>query len=94
MDGRLAVVYKRQVLGLLQPAQLGPPRLEQFEPAAQHLANPLPPVQIPSPKPSNGSKVASPKAPHKPDYNHPWRRQGRATYRYRQQQKEQNEIHE
>jgi transposase len=94
MDGRLTVVYKRQVLGSIQPAQLGPPRLEQFVPAAKHLANRLPPVQIPSPPPSNGSKLTSSKEPRKPDYNHPWRRQGRATYRYRQQQKEQNEIHE
>ena len=94
MDGRLTVVYKRQVLGSIQPAQLGPPRLEQFVPAAKHLANRLPPVQILSPPPSNGSKLTSSKEPRKPDYNHPWRRQGRATYRYRQQQKEQNEIHE
>ena len=92
MDGRLAVVYKHQVLGLLQPTQLGPPRLEQFEPAAKHLASR--PVQIPSPPP-NGSKVTSSKEPRKPDYNHPWRRQGRATYQRRQQQqKEQNENHE
>jgi transposase len=75
MDGRLAVVYNGQVLGLLQPAQLGPPRLEQFEPAAKHLANPLPPVQIPSPPPSNGAMLASQK-PRKPDKNHPWRRYG------------------
>jgi transposase len=88
MDGRLAVVYNRQVLGLLQPVQLGPPRLEQFEPAAKHLANRLPPVQIPSPPPSNGSKVISAQEPRKPDYNHPWRRQGRAAYRRRQQQEE------
>jgi len=92
MDGRLAVVYKRQVLGLLQPAQLGPPRLEQFEPAAQHLANPLPPVQIPSPPPSNGSELTSSKASRKPDYNHPWRRQGRASYRRRQKQIERDQL--
>jgi hypothetical protein len=91
MDGRLAVVYKRQVLGLLQPAQLGPPRLEQFEPAAQHLANRLPPVQIPSPPPSNGSELTSSKASRKPDYNHPWRRQGRASYRRRQLQIERDQ---
>jgi transposase len=86
MDGRLAVVYKCQVLGLLQPVQLGPPRLEQFEPAPKHLANRFPPVQIPSPPPSNGAKVGSSQASRKPDYNHPWRRQGRAAYRRRQQQ--------
>lgn len=94
MDGRLAVVYNRQVLGLIQPAQLGPPRLEQFEPAAKHLANRLPPVQIPSPLPSNGSKVISAQEPRKPDYNHPWRRQGRAAYRRRQQQEELNEKYD
>lgn len=91
MDGRLTVVYKRQVLGMLQPIQLGPPRLEQFEPAAQHLANRLPPVQIPSPPPSNGSLATSSQTPRKPDYNHPWRRQGRASFRRRQQQKELND---
>ena len=91
MDGRLAVVYNRQVLGLLQPVQLGPPRLEQFEPVAKHLANRLPPVQIPSPPPSNGSKVISAQEPRKPDYNHPWRRQDRAAYRRRQQQEELND---
>ncbi len=32
MDGRLAVVYQHQVVGLIQPAQLGPPRLEQSVP--------------------------------------------------------------
>ena len=77
MDGRLAVVYKRQVLGLLQPAQLGPPRLEQFEPAVQHLANPLPPVQIPPPPPSHGSVANSPARSWKPDANHPRRRYGK-----------------
>lgn len=88
MDGRLAVVYKHQVLGLLQPAQLGPPRLEQFEPAAQHLASRLPPIQIPSPSPSNGSVSKPSRTPNKPDYNHPWRRQGRANIRRLQQEKE------
>lgn len=88
MDGRLAVVYKHQVLGLLQPAQLGPPRLDQFEPAAQHLASRLPPIQIPSPSPSNGSVSKPSRTPNKPDYNHPWRRQGRANIRRLQQEKE------
>ncbi len=91
MDGRLAVVYNRQVLGLLQPAQLGPPRLGQFEPAAKHLANRLPPVQIPSSPSSNGSEATSSQEPRKPDHNHPWRRQGRAEYRRRQQQLERDQ---
>jgi transposase len=94
MDGRLAVVYNHQVLGLLQPAQLGPPRLEQFEPAAKHLASRLPPIQIPSPPPSNGSETNPSAKPRKPDYNHPWRRQGRAAYRRRQQQEELNEKYD
>ena len=86
MDGRLAVVYKGQVLGLLQPAQLGPPRLEKFEPAVKHLANRLPPIQIPSPPPSNDSLSKPSRSPYKPDYNHPWRRQGRADFQRRQRE--------
>ena len=93
MDGRLAVLYKQQLLGLLQPTQLGPPRLEQFEPAAKHLASRLPAVQVPSPPPANGANVKAARESPKPDYNHPWRRQGRAAYRRRQQQKELNEDH-
>ena len=91
MDGRLAVVYKHQVLGMLQPSQLGPPRLEEFEPAAKHLANRLPPIQIPAPLTTNGAKVNSTQEVRKPDYNHPWRRQGRASYRRRQEQNELND---
>ncbi|MCW5862658.1 MAG: hypothetical protein KIT52_06110 [Anaerolineae bacterium] len=41
MDGRLAVVYGDQFLGLLQPVQLGPPRLEQFTPAPRTWPSPL-----------------------------------------------------
>jgi len=84
MDGRLAVVYKGQVLGKLQPAQLGPPRLEEFTPAPQHLARQLPPVvtsdQTPAPKPVSESARS-----RKPAYDHPWRRQGPASYRRRQE---------
>jgi hypothetical protein len=76
MDGRLAVVYKRHVLGKLQPVHLGPPRLEQFEPAAKHLASR--PVQIPSPPLANGSTGVSAPKPRKPDQNHPWRRYGKS----------------
>ncbi|MGW8318301.1 MAG: hypothetical protein ACWGPS_03575, partial [Candidatus Promineifilaceae bacterium] len=84
MDGRLAIVYHDQVLGLLQPAQLGPPRLEVFEPAPQHLA----PRSRPTPSPANGSPAAPPRTYAKPDYNHPWRREGRAFYRQRQLKQE------
>lgn len=84
MDGRIAVVYKGQVLGRLQPAQLGPPRLEEFTPAPQHLAGKVSPVvtadQPPAPKP-----VAESARAKKPAYDHPWRRQGRASYRRRQE---------
>ena len=85
MDGRLAIVYKGQVLGKLQPAQLGPPRLEEFTPASQHLAHRASPAvtsdQPPAPKP-----VAESAPVRKPAYDHPWRRQGRASYRRRQQE--------
>jgi transposase len=84
MDGRLAIVYHDQVLGLLQPAQLGPPRLEVFEPAPQHLA----PRSRPTPSPANGSPAAPPRTYAKPDYNHPWRREGRAFHRQRQLKQE------
>ncbi|MGB3717811.1 MAG: hypothetical protein WA996_25605, partial [Candidatus Promineifilaceae bacterium] len=88
MDGRLAVVYQGQVHCLLQPAQLAPPRLEQFDPSPQHLALQLPPARIPSSPPANGLEVNSSSAPYKPEHNHPWRRQGEAVYRRRQQLKE------
>ena len=91
MDGRLAVVYQGQVRCLLQPAQLGPPRLEQFYPAPQHLAPHIPKVAEQSHTPTNGVGTKPPRTPAKPDYDHPWRRQGRAAYRRRQQLKEQNQ---
>ncbi len=84
MDGRLAIVYKGQLLGKLQPAQLGPPRLEEFTPAPQYLAprmlSAVTSVQPPAPKP-----VAETAQTKKPAYDHPWRRQGRASYRRRQE---------
>jgi hypothetical protein len=95
MDGRLAVVYQGQVRCLLHPAQLGPPRLEQFYPAPQHLAPQTPKAVNISQTPTNGTASKPLKSPAKPDYNHPWRRQGRAEYRKRkhllekQKQKEQ-----
>jgi hypothetical protein len=91
MDGRLAVVYKGQVRCLLQPAQLVPPRLEQFDPAAQHLAPQIPKAAAQSHTSTNGSGNGPPRTPAKPDNDHPWRRQGRAAYRRRQQLKEQNQ---
>jgi transposase len=91
MDGRLAVVYHGQVLGLLQPAQLAPPRLEEFIPAPQHLAPQTPKAAEQSHASNNGSGTRPSRTPTKPDYDHPWRRQGRAAYRRRQQLKEKNQ---
>jgi transposase len=74
MDGRLAVVYQQQVLGLIQPAQLGPPRLEQFVPAAQFVPRP-PPVELISslnPEPADPGSPA--RQPVKPSPDHPWRK--------------------
>lgn len=86
MDGRLAVVFGDLVLGLLQPAQLGPPRLEQFQPAPQHLASPSPPAQqLPTPLPTS---IPADATPSPPSYDHPWRRQGRASFRRRHEQQQ------
>ena len=85
MDGRLAVVYKGQVLGNLQPAQLGPPRLEEFTPAPQHLARQAS-LAVKSDQPPAPKPVAESARTKKPAYDHPWRRQGRASYRRRQQE--------
>lgn len=75
MDGRLAVVYQEQLLGLIQPARLGPPRLEQFLPAPQHRPGQPPVAPPPSLNPHPGT-VAIPAAPQpvKPSPNHPWRK--------------------
>ncbi len=71
MDGLLAVVYDDQLLGLLQPAHRGPPRLEQFTPAAPHLA--LPPVAPQPTPPTVAPTESSPLPAHKPPDDHPWR---------------------
>jgi len=94
MDGRLAVTYKGEVLGLLKPAQLGPPLLEEFIPDPQHLAQRQPLATSPTRLPANGSDAKSTRTPNKPDYNHPWRRQGRAAFRRRQEQLEQEQHQE
>jgi hypothetical protein len=73
MDGRLAAVYQEQVLALFQPAQLGPPRLEQFEPAARHLVAALTLPASPHASP-NGATKRTPRVHHKPSADHPWRR--------------------
>jgi transposase len=95
MDGRLAVVYQGQTWGLLQPAQLGPPHLEIFVPALSHIADPHTSKTALSQDSTNGSGPKTTRTYTRPDYNHPWRRQGRAEYRKRkhllekQKQKEQ-----
>ena len=75
MDGRLAVVYQQQVLGLIQPAQLGPPRLEQFVPAPQHRPGQLPVAVLASLDPQTGpSAIPAASKPVKPSPDHPWRK--------------------
>lgn len=74
MDGRLAVVYQGQGLGLLQPAKLGPPRLELFEPHPKHLASIPPTHSANTPLSTNGGDSSSPRVYTKPAPDHPWRR--------------------
>ncbi len=78
MDGRLAVYYQAKLMGSLQPAQLGPPRLEQFEPAPQHIAPITPPLVAKS-----GAESWAPRTYAKPAPNHPWRRSGGAASKKR-----------
>lgn len=87
MDGRLAVVYQDQVWGLLQPAQLGPPRLEQFVPAPQHLAPKAAP-SLPASQ-SNGAATKQPRTYAKPAANHPWRRGYDQELKQKKQQQQQ-----
>ena len=77
MDGRLAVVYQEQVLGMFQPAQLGPPRLEAFEPAEHHLVKEPKPALSEPVSPSVSTNGAADKASRvypKVPADHPWRR--------------------
>jgi hypothetical protein len=73
MDGRLAVVYQGQALGLLQPAKLGPPRLEQFQPDPKHLASMRPKRTAKIASSTNGAGTKSPRIYTKPAPDHPWR---------------------
>jgi hypothetical protein len=94
MDGRLAVVYQGQVLALLQPVELGPPRLEQFEPAPQHLAT-RPVAPSTASQATNGSAVKQPRPYAKPAADHPWRRgydQQLIQKKQQQQQQQQKET--
>lgn len=76
MDGRLAVLFQGQILGLLQPRELGPPRLEVFDSAPQHIVS-TPPAATKPPAAANAKPVAGPRNGHKPAADHPWRRPGR-----------------
>lgn len=88
MDGRLAVVYQGQRLGLIQPAVLGPPRLEVFLPAAQHLHQPRPSQPTPAPAPA-ALAVPRQRLPPKPAADHPWRRPHDPQLRAKEQQQQQ-----
>lgn len=74
MDGRLAIHYQGQRLGLLSPAQLGPPRLEAFAPDPKHLAPARPKPAARPASTSNGPATHSPRTYAKPAPDHPWRR--------------------
>jgi hypothetical protein len=78
-------------MALLQPTQPGPPHLEQFAPAFQYLAELLPQAPAVPPVKSNGSDTQPPRTYSTPDYEHPWRRQGRAAYKKRQQLQQQKQ---
>jgi transposase len=77
MDGRLAVVYHGQALGLLQPAKLGPPRLEQFKPDPKHLVPMHPKQSVPTTS-TNGAASKSPRTYATPAPDHPWRSRKRS----------------
>jgi transposase len=78
MDGRLAVVYHEQVIGLIQPAHLGPPRLEQFEPAEPYIPPQTPSVGPPAADITTPTPEPTKPRHTKPSPDHPWRRAGRA----------------
>lgn len=80
MDGRLAIAYQDQVIGLVQPAHLGPPRLEQFEPAEPDAALPTISHGLSAAASAPTTPVATETTPlrqSKPRPDHPWRRQGK-----------------
>lgn len=68
LDGRLAVFFMGEKLTMLQPAQLGPPKLEQFEPHPSELAGPLVGfLRYPPAAPKKRKQ-------YKPAADHPWRK--------------------
>jgi transposase len=68
LDGQLTVHYKDEQIAAFQPAEGTPVRADRFTPAA--LPKPEPAVAQPEPKPL----PPSPRRPHKPPPDHPWRR--------------------
>lgn len=87
LDGRLAVLYQGQRVALIQPAEPGPPRLEVFVPAAQHLPEPQPsqPPRLPAPAAPAASRRPQ---PPKPAADHPWRRPYNPNLRDQKQQQQ------
>ncbi len=74
LDGRITVVHHNQVVATLHPEMPGPPKLDTFTPAAQHLALPPPPKPAsPKPAPPPPSRP-TPRRTTKPAADHPWRR--------------------
>jgi hypothetical protein len=91
LDGRLAVFFKGEKLTTLHPAQLGPPKLEQFEPHPSELAG----LTGDNAKRKPSAPPAAPAKPntYKPAANHPWRQAQRVAFERKQRrlQKEQKE---
>lgn len=85
LDGRLTVCFQGQCLATFEPAQPGPPRVEQFCPAP--ISKPLFPQpatpSLPATAPSQAAQApASAASPaRKPAANHPWRRSYREMQR-------------
>ena len=90
MDGRLAVYYQGQKLATVQPAQLGPPKLEQFVPHPSELAG----QTADNAKSQSAALPAAPKQrkQYKPAADHPWRLAQKAAFERKQRhQKHQEE---
>jgi transposase len=91
MDGRLAVFYKGKKLTMIQPAELGPPKLDLFIPAERELARQ--PAPITTKEPAAPPAAPLKRQPNKPAADHPWRKAQRAAFERKQQrlQREQKE---
>jgi transposase len=91
LDGRLAVFFRGEKLTMLQPAQLGPPKLEQFEPHPSELAGPT--VDNAKSQPSALPAAPKKRKHYKPAADHPWRKAQRAEFERKQRrlQREQKE---